>query len=271
MNTRIALPLAVLLAMTSMQARAIEPLDTFSARIGGYITEFDTEVRADGETESGTRIDLQRDLGLDESNTVAVVGVTWRPFDNHEFGLSYYQDDASASRTTNRSITFEDTTFEAQSTLRAEVDLDAYDLYYVWWGVNNDRWALGPRVGLVWYRMNLELSLQVDAQGNRIDGAIREDVDADLPAPSIGGSWRWAPLDDWRFSADVGYFSADIDNIDADITFGRLGVEWFPWERAGLSLDYTVRRIEADSRRDDFIGNLDFTDSGIRLGAVYRF
>ena len=95
MNTRTALPLTASLAgliaaLASVECRAIEPLDTFSARIGGYVTDFDTQVRADGETRSGTNVDLQRDLGLDNRSTVAFLGVTWRPFDNHEFGLSYY-------------------------------------------------------------------------------------------------------------------------------------------------------------------------------------
>lgn len=271
MNTRTALPLMTLLALASLECRAVEPLDTFSARIGGYVTEFDTEVRADGETRSGTSIDLQRDLGLDESNTVAFIGLTWRPFESHEFGLSYYEDDADASRTIDRTIVFEGTTYEAQSTVRADIDLDAYDLYYVWWAGNTENWALGPRFGLVWYRMRLGLSLEIDSAGNRVDGAVSETVDADLPAPSIGGSWRWAPVDQWRFSADLGYFSADVNDIDADITFGRIGVEWFPWTQAGISLDYTLRRIEADADTSDFVGNLDFIDSGLRLGFVYRF
>jgi hypothetical protein len=271
MNTGSTLPVMVLLALASVDCRAVEPLDTFSARISGYVTEFDTEVRADGETRSGTSIDLQRDLGLDDSNTVALVGLTWRPFENHEFGLSYYQDDAEASRTINRTLVFEGTTYEASSTVRSEIDLSAYDLYYVWWAANNENWALGPRVGLVWYSLELDLSLEVDSAGNRVDGAVNESVDGDLPAPTIGGSWRWAPADQWRFSADVGYFSAEVNDIDADITFGRVGVEWFPWTRAGISLDYTVRRIEADADTSGFEGNLEFIDSGMRLGLVYRF
>ncbi|GAA5073974.1 hypothetical protein [Lysobacter panacisoli] len=264
----VAMPL---LAAFSLPCFAVEPLDTFSARVGLYVTDFDTEVRADGETSAGTRVDLERDLGLDSSNNIAFVGLTWRPFDHHEFGFSYYQDDADATRRINRDIEFNDTLYETSSTVRAALDLDAYEAYYVWWAASKENWALGPRFGLLWYSMSLELSLEVDANGNQIGGQVSEKIDADLPAPTIGGSWRWAPVDDWRFSADVGYFSADVDNIDADITFGRAGVEWFPWESTGISLDYTVRKIEADAERSSFLGNLDFVDSGIRLGVTYRF
>ena len=65
-----------LLAVAPMQARSVEPLDTFSFRIGGYVTSRDTEVRADGVTGRGTDIDLKRDFGLDDSATIGYVGFT---------------------------------------------------------------------------------------------------------------------------------------------------------------------------------------------------
>src|SRR5512134_2133108 len=70
-------PLTLALIAASPAAFAIEPLDTFNVRIGGYISTFDTQVRADGETTAGTEFDLERDLDMDSDNTVAMVGLTW--------------------------------------------------------------------------------------------------------------------------------------------------------------------------------------------------
>mgnify|MGYP003907038653 CR=1 FL=1 len=85
--------------------------------------------------------------------------------------------------------------------------------------------------------------------------------------------WRWTPGGNnaWRIGADAGYFKANIDDVDGDITFGRIGVEYFPWEQAGFSLDYTISKFNIDANKTDFIGNLDFTDSGLKLGFVYRW
>lgn len=259
------------LLLLARPAGAVEPLDTFNLRIGGYATDFDTRVRADGETRQGTDIDLSRDLGLDKSNTVGLVGLTWRPFNHHQFDLSYYNDDADARRVLNRDISFKDTTYTATSTVKAKFDLDAYDLDYTYWLFQRERWALGPRVGLVWYRLALEVELSVDTGGGTVDGQRREEVDADLPAPAIGASWRWAPGEHWRLGADIGYFTANINDIDADVTYGRAGVEWYPWQRWGFWLDYTARRIDADADTSSFTGNLRFTDSGLRAGVSYRF
>ena len=130
---------------------------------------------------------------------------------------------------------------------------------------------MGPRFGLIWYSLKLGLSVEVDANGNQGGASRASEVSADLPAPTIGGGWRWTPADQWRLSADIGYFSANVDNIDANVTFGRLGVEWYPWERFGFNLDYTLSHIEANAEKNNFNGDVDFQDAGIRFGVAYRF
>ena len=55
-------------------------------------------------------------------------------------------------------------------------------------------------------------------------------VSANLPVPTLGGSWRWVPAghSDWRVAADAGWFKANSGGIDGDVWFGRLGVEEAP-------------------------------------------
>jgi hypothetical protein len=260
-----------ILSCLASTARAVEPLDTFSGRIGGYVSKFDTEVRADGESSDGTEIDLDRDLGLDEDATIGFVGFTWRPWEHHEFGFSYYNNSTDETRVLERDIEFDGTLYETSSTVRADFDVDAYEAYYVWWAAAHEKWALGPRLGLIWYSVEMGLDLRLDANGEQVGTSVRNDVSADLPAPTIGGSWRWVPAEDWRISADAGYFSANINDVDADVLFGRGGVEWFPWQNVGFSLDYVISNIKADAGKRDFNGHFHFIDSGIRLGAVYRF
>jgi len=266
-----ALVVLVPLLFACHAAQAVEPLDTFSFRVGAYATDFDTRVRADGEAHDGTTIDLSRDLGLEKDKTIVLVGLSWRPFAKHELGLSWYGDDATSEKRLTRDIEFKDTVYTATSTIKAKFDLDAYELYYTYWAFSRDRWALGPRVGLVWYKLGLALQLDVNVDGSSAGGSHKEDVDTDLPAPAIGASWRWTPGEDWRLSADIGYFTANFNDIDADVTYGRAGVEWFPWRNWGFWLDYTVQRINADADTSSFTGSLRFVDSGLRVGVNYRF
>lgn len=265
------MPTLAMLSCLACSAHAAEPLDTFSVRVGGYISTFDTEVRADGETDSGTTIDLERDLGLDEDAVIGYVAVAWRPWENHEFALAYYGNKTDETKQLSRDIEFDGTVYEASATVRSEFDVTAYEAYYVWWAASHESWALGPRAGLVWYSADLSIDVEIEADGEQAGGTVNRGISADLPAPTIGAAWRWSPSEDWRISADAGYFAADFNDVDADVLFGRAGVEWFPWDRVGFTLDYVVSRIEADARKSSFNGQFDFVDSGIRFGAVYRF
>jgi hypothetical protein len=268
------LPLATAAVLATMPgiATAVEPLDTFSASIGGYVTRFDTRVRADGALFDGTTIDLSRDLGLDKDEMIGFLGMSWRPFERHEIGVLYFQNGVDSEKRLERDIVFEDHLYQASATVRGHYDVDAIEAYYTWWGFSEQNWALGPRVGLTWYRVELGIELEADVNGNPIgSGGLQDSVSADLPAPTLGAAWRWTPAEDWRIIADAGWFSTEINDIDGDITYVRTGVQWFPWERFGLQLDYTLSNINAQTDRDTFTGHLKLRNSGLRLGAIYRF
>lgn len=264
--------LLVLAGTWAVPAAAVEPLDTFSVRLGGYVSRFDTRVRVDGERLPGTDINLRHDLGLDPDDTLGFAGVTWRPFERHEFALSYFSNDAASDHRLERDIVFDDNVYEARATVHTDYDFDAYELSYTWWGVSREDWALGPRLGLIWYQVELALHVDLDVNGEPVgENDLERRASADLPAPSIGVGTRWTPGEDWRLLAELGYFSTTISDVDGDVLYGRAGVEWHPWTRVGLMLDYVVSRVDLDLEKADFQGNLHFRNSGLRVGVIYRF
>lgn len=269
------LPLALaaaLLAAVPGAALAVEPLDTFNVSLGGYVTRFDTRVRADGEFFDGTPIDLSRDLGLDKDDMIGFLGVSWRPFERHEVGMLYFQNGVDSEKRLERDFVFEDHLYQASATVRGRYDLEALEAYYTWWGFLQENWALGPRLGLTWYKVELGVELEADVNGTPVgSGGLEDSVSADLPAPTLGAAWRWTPAEDWRIVADAGWFSTEINNIQGDVTYARAGVEWHPWERFGLLLDYTLSDIDARTDRNSFRGHLELRNSGLRMGVMYRF
>ena len=104
------------LSLVPGAARAIEPLDTFSVSLGGYVTRFDTRVRVDGEALGGTRIDLSKDLGLDADDMIGFASMTWRPFARHEVGVSYFGNTVDADHRLQRDIVFDDKVYAASAT-----------------------------------------------------------------------------------------------------------------------------------------------------------
>lgn len=265
--------LLLLLAAAPGAAMAVEPLDRIGFSVGSYVNRFDTEVRADGHnTGSGTTINLKRDLDLDPDNLIAFARLTWRPFDRHEFGLSYFGNSVEAEHRLDRDIVFEDELYQARATARANLDLRSLEAYYTWWGFSSDTWALGPRLGVTVYRVELGLELTLDVNGNPVgSGAVDGNYRGDLPAPTLGASWRWTPAEDWRIAADAGWLSTKINRIDGTVGYVRLSAEWHPWQHAGLMLEYSFMDVSASTEREHFTGHLDLRDSGVRAGLVVRY
>lgn len=251
-------------------AQALPPVDRASVQLGFAIPTFDTSVRADGETQEGTSVDFDGDLDLDESSVVGTLGFTWRPWENHEFSLNWYNDDADATRQLDREIVFDDVVYEVDATVRSHLDIDAWDLGYVWWAKHEPTWSLGPRFGLVYYDIDAGIEMERDADGNPVTG-VSSEISPKLPAPVIGGSWHWVPADRWRVKVDVGYFSLSQSDIDGSIVYANGAIEWFPWENWGFAFNYTVRDADVDGDSDRFTGDLDFTASNATLGVIYRF
>lgn len=261
---------SLVLSAIAAPAAAVEPVDSWNVWIAGYLTKFKTDVRADGENSTGSTVDLQRDLSLQPSDIVATIGGNWRPFEHHQFGLSYFRDHGKSTRQLQRTFEFEGQTYEANATVEARVGSDIVAFQYTWWPLLRENWALGPQFGLIWYRFKISLSMQLDVDGNDVSGTREGSVTADLPSPSLGFAWSWTPGEDWRISTEAGYFSINVDPVDARVLYGRAAVEWFPWENAGFRLDYTANDVEAKADRERFRGRLNFRDSGVRFGFIYR-
>lgn len=138
-NTRTAgvLLLAALLPSTGA-AQSLTALDKASVSLRLALPNVNTEIRADGASSAGTPIDFKRDLGVDSSNVVAFIGGTWRPWDNHEFALSIYNDSDAAKRVLDREVVFDGVTYALDSTVKTERKLRTYDLSYTWWAANHD-------------------------------------------------------------------------------------------------------------------------------------
>lgn len=264
--------LAALLPSAASAQSALTALDKASVSLRLALPNVNTEVRADGASNTGTPIDFNKDLGIDSSNAVAYIGGTWRPWDNHEFALSIYNDSDAAKRVLDRQIVFDGVTYAVNSTVKAERKLRTYDLSYTWWAANHDNWALGPRVGVVYYNWDVKLDMTLDANGNPVaNGAVSAEVSPSLPAPSIGAGWRWLPAEDWRVNIDAGYFNADFNDVETGVSYVNAGVEWFPREHWGVSLNITSQNIDVSAAKLDFSGDLDFRQTNASIGVIYRF
>lgn len=267
-KSTIALAAAAFILPLSVQA-AVPLLDRASFTLALAIPDSSTEVSFDSNA-GDVPIDFEKDLGLSTENVVASLGATWRPWDNHQFSLTYYRNDGENTKSLADPIEWDGVLYDG--TVKLKTSMDSYDVSYIWWAKNEDTWALGPRFGLSYLAFESSLDLLIDADGEPVtDSAFKRKGNTDVPAPTIGVAWRWLPAENWRIRADAGYITATVGDFDGSAMIVSGGVEWFPWENWGFSLNATRQSIDVNTDQIDFDGDLDLTQSNYNLGITYRF
>jgi hypothetical protein len=251
-------------------------LDYVSISGGLFANSFKGSLRADGDIRnSGTSLDFSRDLGAGGTRYLPYLDVTWRPWDRHEFELSYYHDSTSNSRTLDRSLDFNNQQLLIGTSLHSDFTLDVYSFNYRYWAWIGDKAAFGLNAGLQAYSFDLKLHGTAAASGSNGaasgERAASADASTDLPNPSIGLSYRYQMAPWARLVTDLGAFKANIGNIDATLYDARLGVEFYPWENWAIITQYSYNRINADVDQNKFRGNVTFRFSGGQVLLKYRF
>ena len=268
--TKISIALAAAAFMLPLAAQAAVPvLDKASFTLALAIPDSSTEINFDSNL-GNEPIDFEKGLGLETDNVVASVGATWRPWDNHQFSFTYYNNSGENTKSLADPIEWNGVVYDG--TVQVKTNMDSYDVSYIWWAKNEDTWAFGPRLGLTYMAFESSIDLLVDADGDPVtDTSFNREGNTDVPAPTIGAAWRWNPADNWRVKLDAGYMSATIGDFDGSALIFSGGVEWFPWENWGFSLNATRQSIDVKTDQTDFSGDLDLTQSNYNLGITYRF
>jgi hypothetical protein len=270
--------LACVLLAAAMPAMADDHpmLDHMSVTAGIFASNFSGGIRADGKTaNSGTRLDFSRDMGAGGTQWVPYVAFAWRPWERHEFEVSYYHFNTSNSRTLARNFEFNNQVLAADTSLHSKNTVDAFSLTYRYWAWIGDRAAFGVTGGLQNYSFSLHLNGTVTVTGaNGTVSGYREAsarASTNLPDPSIGVAYRYQANDWARLVADAGGFHVHIGNVDATLWNLRLGAEFYPFKDWAIIPQFTFNKINADVTGSRFRGNLNMKFNGGQVLVKYRF
>lgn len=203
----------------------------------------------------GTRVDMEDDLGFDDSEEFMVeAGMQLGSF---RLTASYLPLKFSGDGTLSRTIEFGGETFIANTAVNSDVDIDLYDVGLTWYLLNFDdlpvRFQLGPELSVKY--VEADISMQ--------SGAVSESESVSAPVPTIGLRGKVGLADFLAVAGRVGYLEYDDNSfLDADVQ-----LEFSPLPLVGIFAGYRYLDIDVDES-DVF---LDVTFDGPYGGAFFRF
>ena len=250
-------------------AGAVPVLDTFSVQAGAYAYTLDGSVRVDGSAGAGSKLDFSRDLGIDSGRHVGTLALSWRPFERHEFGFSYFGDAVSGARSASTAFRFLGREYPAGVELHSRVHYDVYGLSYTWWGWVDGQSALGIVGGILDYEYGVRLRGSAEAGTNAVSFDV--EVNAHALAAALGLTWRRVLNEHVRIFAGAGGLKAELDGVDQWVWSANLGVEYLPWENFGFRAQYSGNRLYTEIDERLFKGEARFAFAGLQVLAIARF
>lgn len=251
---------------SSADTAAAQESDREGASIlfGTFITDRDTSARLDSGLSDGSDIDLEDDLGLEGSSTVARLGGYWWINDRHRLDVSYFDLSRDASKRIQETIEFGDEIFAIDTVVTVTSDLTVVKTDYTFALLARDRGYLGITGGLYVSQTTLGISAA--------NVSAREEQDVTAPLPVVGLRGDYAITDHITLRGVVQIFDYSADNVDgsltdfyfgADYSFGDHWAVGLAWNEVTMTLS-----AEDDNGRN---GSLDWGYDGALLYVKFDF
>jgi hypothetical protein len=255
-------------ALTSTGADAQENAtarrERASILLGTFITDRDTNARLDSnQGDQGSDIDLEDDLGLETSTTVARIGGYWWLNDRHRFDGAYFDLSREASKRLQETIDFGDQTYTINTVVAVTSDLAVLKADYTYAMLARDRGYLGITGGF--YISQTTLGLSAGSFGSS------EEQDVTAPLPVIGLRGDYAIGEHITLRGAVQIFDYEVDQVGGHLTDAYFGADYAIGNRwaVGLAWNKVTMSITAESDRGNLEGSLDWGYDGVMLYAKF--
>ena len=263
-NGRRFLPAAAVLLTVVAPAALAEagiPLnDRFSIAVGGFLLDTDTTIRVDGDLQTGTEVDLGRDLGLQDADRVRV-DAYWRMTPRQKLRLIWFDTNADGSRVLDEELVFNDVVYEVNLEVRGEIETTITALQYEFDFLQSDKYELGGTFGI----HNIGFDVGLSATLNGVSGQRRSSAEADGPLPVLGLHGVYRFNDKWYLDYGLQFFKISFDVYDGSITDGTVSVVWQATEHFGFGVGWNQFRTKLEVDGDRFDGELTWKYGGARI------
>ena len=225
--------------------------------LGTFLNNSDVKVRVDGETNTGSNVDMSNTFG-DKDVTVFRLDGLWRFNERHHMRVMYTDYSRTSTRTIDTEIDWQDTVFPVNAEVTAKTGFKIIEAAYEYAFMRSENYELAGTFGL--HYTTLKLKLTADAGGG--GGTIGGPASVNAPLPVIGAHGIWRMGQNFYFDAYAQYFALAIDNIDGSIVNYRGAFIWQPSKWVGLGIGYDSFNIDVDVSKPKFDGSLNWTYSG---------
>ena len=247
--------------------------DRFQVDTGYFRIAADTVLRYNGAQGSGD-IDFEQDLGVGENVDTFWVESTWRVGRRHKLKLAFTRLNRDRNDyTLQRDFTWGGETYNAGLSASTSTATDILGGYYRFALVRNDRFEIGPTIGVgyLWLSARIEATGTVSGPGGTQSRSLDESASTGSITGAVGGYAQAWPAKRLSLYADFLYIKVKPENSEASVTDWRAGANYYFTPHLGVGAQYKYYTYSYD--RGILVSELggEITYKGFQVFASFLF
>jgi hypothetical protein len=268
----------MLLAAASWRAAAQEVVlpgqERWTFMLGAFLPAFKTEMQVDNDQlGSGDRVDLGRDLGVDQDTSGGWFGAEWRFAPRHRVGFTYSRFTLRGDRTLDRNLQIGDEVFPAGATVSSSLRLEIAPITYSYSLLKRPQDELAITAGLHWSRLRFQA--EGSASLSTVDLSRDANAKANVPLPLLGLRYDYHFGPRWSAGASLAAFALKFGestwNFEGSLYSARLHGEYRFARNFALGAALDGFRVKVDVSRSDWNGGFDYGYFGPQIYLTARF
>ena len=234
---------------------------------GVYVARARTDYQQGGAHLVGTLVSLEHDLGLEEDTDAARFDLFYRFQPRHAVGLGVIPINRAGHRVVDRTISFRDLVFSANSDVNTKFDSRLFKLDYRYSFLNDGRVETGISAGVstYWYYVSMEGQASLaDTSGGGGTTQLRNSTSNIVaPIPTVGIFTVCALRKDLIFRGSAEFFSINVGDFSGKLTDGKVALDYFPLHWLGIGVGFAGTSMGLNYNSGNEKANVDYRYSGI--------
>ena len=230
--------------------------DTLAFSVGGYyVMRSSTSIAYSPEgIPISAGVNLNRELGLDESDSSFRVDGYYRFNPRHRIDASWYRIERTGTRTANRDFSWNGQDYSAGWTLESLAGNETFKVNYLYSFYHSPKVELALGGGLHLTRITSGLSVATfgtNIPSDPLNYTVQRELETAAPLPVISLMLGYQISPRWKalWSHDVLFL--EIDGISGDFSDSNLSVEFRAFKNVGFGLGYNRVGLNIEGEDDD--------------------
>jgi hypothetical protein len=246
-------------AVLAAPAHAQALTDKFWISGSGFLANVDTKVSSSVTTNpgSGTEIDLEDDLGLDDSSLLPAIYAGAKLGSGFVVTGEYYSLGRDTTGTISRNITIDNVTYPVNGSLTVGFDTDIYRFTVGYSFVRNDTVEVGAAIGVHMTNLDFSISGQGSAGGAPVSSQVRK-KDFLAPMPTVGLYTTFQVAPHININARADYLSLGVGDYDGSVLNAQASVAYRFSDTFGVGVGYRYVDYNLDVTKPSYVASFDY-------------